>query len=345
MALTFFRPRGDVKANWEAANPILKEREMAIEWETAIGVGQPRIKFGKAGGTTHYNDTDYAVLPLKYNTKDGWATDNPILAVGEMGIEWETTIGEGAVCIKLGNGTTAWNSLEYASTGRLKEIIEPETENTPVAVGDTLPMIAGKINSQQDFLKTKLGYERLDALAASLSGLSNQDFVGIMDFINQKKFDKSSVYNGLDSSNTKLALAAPQGKALQDKITKLISDLKYLQNSDHNILSIASSVDSYTDIKSLNISPGIYIAIARIEFQSTSAIGDRKGRLAFSTSSRTLELATECVCAASNNWTRLSVCDIFQVETPGSIKVQGSQSSGSAINTFGTVTYIRLKVL
>lgn len=225
MALTFFRPKGDVKANWEAANPILKEREMAIEWETAIGVGQPRIKFGKAGGTTHYNDTDYAVLPLKYNTKDGWATDNPILANGEMGIEWETTIGEGAVCIKLGNGTTAWNSLEYASTGRLKEIIEPETENTPVAVGDTLPMIAGKVNSQQNFLKTKLGYERLDALAASLSGLSNQDFVGIMDFINQKKFDKSSVYNGLDSSNTKLALAAPQGKALQDKITKLNSDL------------------------------------------------------------------------------------------------------------------------
>lgn len=225
MALTFFRPRGDVKANWEAANPILKEREMAIEWETAIGVGQPRIKFGKAGGTTHYDDTDYAVLPLKYNTKDGWATDNPILAVGEMGIEWETTIGEGAVCIKFGNGTTAWNSLEYASTGRLKEIIEPETENTPVAVGDTLPVIAGKLNNQQDYLKTKLGYDRLDALAAKLSGLSNQDFVGIMDFINDKKFDKANVYNGVDSTNTELALAASQGKTLQDQITTLNSNL------------------------------------------------------------------------------------------------------------------------
>lgn len=225
MALTFFRPRGDVKANWEAANPILKEREMAIEWETTIGVGQPRIKFGKAGGTTHYNDTDYAVLPIKYNTKDGWTTDNPILANGEMGIEWETTIGEGAVCIKLGNGTTAWNDLEYASTGRLKEIIEPETENAPIAVGDTLPMIAGKVNSQQDYLKTKLGYDRLDALAAKLSGLSNQDFVGIMDFINDKKFDKANVYNGVDSTNTELALAASQGKTLHDQITTLNSNI------------------------------------------------------------------------------------------------------------------------
>lgn len=230
MALTFFRPRGDVKANWEAANPILKEREMAIEWETTIGVGQPRIKFGKAGGTTHYNDTDYAVLPIKYNTKDGWTTDNPILANGEMGIEWETTIGEGAVCIKLGNGTTAWNDLEYASTGRLKEIIEPETENAPIAVGDTLPMIAGKVNSQQDYLKTKLGYDRLDALAAKLSGLSNQDFVGIMDFINDKKFDKANVYNGVDSTNTELALAASQGKTLHDQITTLNSNLTTISN-------------------------------------------------------------------------------------------------------------------
>ena len=121
--------------------------------------------------------------------------------------------------------------------------------------------------------------------------------------------------------------------------------MEYLKNSNSNIQSIESSADSYTDIQSLNISPGVYIAIARIEFQSTSATGDRKGRLAFSTSSSTFELATECVCAASSNWTRLNVCDIFQVETPGSIKVQGSQSSGSAINTFGSVTYIRLKAL
>ena len=123
------------------------------------------------------------------------------------------------------------------------------------------------------------------------------------------------------------------------------SDLEYLKNSDNNIQSIASSADSYTDIQSLNISPGVYIVVARIEFQSQSATGDRKGRLAFSTSSNTFELATECVCAASNNWTRLSVCDIFQADTPGSLKVQGSQSSGSAIDTFGSVTYIRLKAL
>ena len=116
-------------------------------------------------------------------------------------------------------------------------------------------------------------------------------------------------------------------------------------NSGQNIQSITSSVDNYTDIKSIDISPGGYVAIARIEFQSLSATGDRKGRLAFSTSSGTFELATECVRAASNNWARLSVCDIFKTNVSGSIKVQASQSSGSAIDTFGCVTFVRLKTL
>ena len=81
MSLTYFRPRGDVAANWKAANPVLKEREMVVEWESAIGVGQPRVKFGKAGGTTHYNDTDYAILPIKYRTDyNVWYKDGTMQA-------------------------------------------------------------------------------------------------------------------------------------------------------------------------------------------------------------------------------------------------------------------------
>lgn len=152
----------------------------------------------------------------------------------------------------------------------------------------------------------------------------------------------------LSDTYTSSAGAAANGVCASSKAVNEVYKKFNLENtiaSDNNIQSIASSADSYTDIKSLNISPGVYIAIARIEFQSTSAIGDRKGRLVFSTSSGTVELATECVCAASSNWTRLSVCDIFKTNISGSIKVQGSQSSGSAINTAGCVTCVRLKAL
>ena len=59
MALTYFRPRGDIKTNWETINPVLKIREMGIEWDTEIGVGRAKIKFGD--GATAWNDLDYAV--------------------------------------------------------------------------------------------------------------------------------------------------------------------------------------------------------------------------------------------------------------------------------------------
>lgn len=59
MALTYFRPRGDIKSNWESANPVLKEREMGVEWETKIGSGKAKVKFGD--GITAWNDLDYAV--------------------------------------------------------------------------------------------------------------------------------------------------------------------------------------------------------------------------------------------------------------------------------------------
>lgn len=116
-------------------------------------------------------------------------------------------------------------------------------------------------------------------------------------------------------------------------------------NTNSNTISISSSTDDYTDIASLAISPGVYAAIGRIEFQSSLATGDRKGRIAFSASSGTNELATECIRAASANWPRLSVCDIFKTNVSGAIKVQGSQNSGNAMNTAGWITCVRLKAL
>lgn len=43
------------------------------------------------------------------DTTTGWALRNPILGLGEAG--WDSTL----LCHKIGDGTTAWNSLAYAS--------------------------------------------------------------------------------------------------------------------------------------------------------------------------------------------------------------------------------------
>ena len=49
-------------------------------------------------------------LRLKYDTAANWATKNPVLLAGEVGIESDTLLG------KVGDGEKAWQQLEYLKT-------------------------------------------------------------------------------------------------------------------------------------------------------------------------------------------------------------------------------------
>lgn len=46
-------------------------------------------------------------IQLRRGTASQWSTNNPILAVGEVGLEIDTRF------FKLGNGSSPWNSLAY----------------------------------------------------------------------------------------------------------------------------------------------------------------------------------------------------------------------------------------
>jgi len=48
-------------------------------------------------------------IQLRNDTAANWTTANPVLAQGELGIETDTRL------YKIGNGSTAWNSLAYGS--------------------------------------------------------------------------------------------------------------------------------------------------------------------------------------------------------------------------------------
>lgn len=52
----------------------------------------------------------YALQQQRIDTAANWASNNPILLEGEIGIESDTRK------FKFGNGTSAWNSLSYASS-------------------------------------------------------------------------------------------------------------------------------------------------------------------------------------------------------------------------------------
>lgn len=46
-------------------------------------------------------------IQLRRGTASAWAASNPVLAAGEIGLETDTSN------LKIGNGSTAWNSLPY----------------------------------------------------------------------------------------------------------------------------------------------------------------------------------------------------------------------------------------
>lgn len=53
--------------------------------------------------------TVYALQQQRYDTAANWTANNTVLLAGEMGVESDTRK------FKFGDGSTAWNSLPYAT--------------------------------------------------------------------------------------------------------------------------------------------------------------------------------------------------------------------------------------
>lgn len=63
----------------------------------------------------------YCVIRPRRGTPKEWIKANPILIEGEIGIETpENGVGKGLCNIKIGDGVTPWNDLEYAIIGKNK---------------------------------------------------------------------------------------------------------------------------------------------------------------------------------------------------------------------------------
>ena len=60
-------------------------------------------------------------IKLRRDNSVNWTSVNPILAEGEVGIELDSNN------IKIGNGTTNWNSLQYFLTGIVWRIVSTHT--------------------------------------------------------------------------------------------------------------------------------------------------------------------------------------------------------------------------
>lgn len=108
------------------------------------------------------------VIQFRRDTSVNWTATNPVLAQGELGLETDTTK------YKIGNGTTAWNSLSYGSlSGNVSGLgfnntTDPSAPSSGLTMyakgmaGRVLPRIVGPAGIPtflQPFLaRNKIGY-------------------------------------------------------------------------------------------------------------------------------------------------------------------------------------------
>ena len=104
-------PRGGTAVLWASRNPVLALQELGVETDTK------KMKVGD--GVTPWNDLPYMTGPVDGNnvslqvargTAAERAATNPVLADGEPAFETDTGI------MKIGDGVTAYNSLDYVGT-------------------------------------------------------------------------------------------------------------------------------------------------------------------------------------------------------------------------------------
>ena len=81
-------------------------------------------------------------ITLKRDTKSNWETQNPVLKLGEMGIEFDPNAVTNSykVRAKVGDGTLAWSALPYLAG---EDIVMPAPDNSSIVADDNTWSVHG----------------------------------------------------------------------------------------------------------------------------------------------------------------------------------------------------------
>ena len=114
-------------------------------------------------------------IQLRNDTAANWTSENPILAIGEFGLETDTSL------FKIGDGATAWSSLAYggaqgeqgviAATAPLAYDSGTQTVSIDLSSYDTSSEVDAKIANLVDSAPATL--DTLNELAAALGDDAN----------------------------------------------------------------------------------------------------------------------------------------------------------------------------
>lgn len=148
-------------------------------------------------------------LKQRYDTASNWTTNNPVLLAGELGIESDTKK------MKVGDGTTSWNSLAYM-------IATPELPNN-IAYTDK----PNTFTSPQTLVG---GFDYGDN-GLYISGLitpsnSNTGYIGVKGFLIRSHFEDHILEIGHSALSKIISPNIIQAQGLTDgTITKTMTEI------------------------------------------------------------------------------------------------------------------------
>jgi len=112
----------------------------------------------------------FAKIRPRRGTKTQWETANTVLAEGEIAIEVpDDGVGTGTVNIKIGDGTTEWNNLPYASEEVALKALIGNTDISEIGDGTATGAISA-INSNLEALKKAKVLSSPDVLKINENG-------------------------------------------------------------------------------------------------------------------------------------------------------------------------------
>lgn len=94
-------------------------------------------------------------IQLRRDTAANWTRNNPVLAVGEPGLETDTGI------VKYGDGSTAWNSLPYANLNSLADFTTSD-----LSEGSNLYYTNARVNAYVTATNTRFNLNNAIVLAS-----------------------------------------------------------------------------------------------------------------------------------------------------------------------------------
>jgi hypothetical protein len=209
-----------------------------------------------------------ALQRQRRDTAANWTAENPTLLAGEIGIESDT--GK----IKIGDGTTAWNSLAYQSWSQLSAY---PIVNADVASNAEIAVSKLADGSARQLLQT-------DAAGTGVEWTSNVDVPGTLDVTGAATFDGNVTIQGDLTVNGTETIINTQTLDVEDKnivIGKVTtpSDTTAdgggitLKGTTDKLLRWLDATDSWTSSEHVDLASGKGYYINGVEVLSSTSLG------------------------------------------------------------------------